>query len=120
MRAATLEIIAPMPTFYAQCKNCDFMFRQADTGLNKEVLSEYPVEFKREYFRLHDLVNELKTSFGERLLIKVVDSMSLEGIIKCIKHRCFKSPAFILNGKEKRMGLLSSEELKNFVGKNLI
>lgn len=120
MPTATLEIIAPLPTFYAQCKNCDFMFRQADVKLNEKVLSEYPEDFKKEYFRLYELINELKNLFREKLLIRVIDSMSPEGIIKCIKYRCFKSPAFILNGKEKKAGWPSSEELKNFVNKNLI
>lgn len=120
MPSAILEVIAPMPTFYAQCKNCDFIFRQAEVGLNEKVLSEYPEDFKKDYFRLYDLISGLKSFFKERLSIRVIDSMSPEGLIKCLKYRCFKSPAFILNGKEKRTGWLSSEKLKNLVAKNLI
>jgi len=42
--------------------------------------------------------------FGDRLQFSVVDVASVEGLVKSIRHRARRFPAFIVDGRERIIG----------------
>lgn len=119
MGKVVLEVITPMPTFYSHCLHCETMLKRCDINVNREVLASYPEHVQEDYFKLSDLVREAHNSFGGKLTIKVIDTMSIEGMAKCIKYWNMKYPLFVVNGKEKRVGWPTKEELKSLIGKHI-
>ncbi len=67
-------------------------------------LNEYPEDVKEEYLYLSEWIRELSRKYREKILIRVTDAQSLQGFCKSIRHRVFRYPAFIINGKEKYTG----------------
>lgn len=91
------------------------MFKEANLNLHSDTLKSYPDDVQEEYFKLSSLVRDVQSYFGHHIKIKVIDPTTFEGIYKSIKYRTRKYPSFVINGKEKRVGWMDAEELKNFI-----
>lgn len=115
MKKIYLEIITPVLTFYSHCEHCMYVFKEAGLKLHEDTLCAYPDDVQKEYFKLSELVREVQEHFGSKLLIRVIDPTTLEGIYKSIKYWSRKYPLFVINGKEKRVGWQDIEELKNVI-----
>jgi hypothetical protein len=106
MKPVYVEIIAKVLTTFGQCKRCDLVCELA--GVNKNIyddqLNEYPEEVKDEFLRLSDWIRELTRLYKHRILIRVIDAQSPMGILKSLRHRAWKYPAFIVEGKDKYVG----------------
>ena len=83
-------------------------------------LNEYPEHVKEDYLYLSEWIRELSRKYGEKILIRVTDAQSLQGIVKSIRYLVFRYPAFIINrrkkytGKDKlRLDALLQEEMGN-------
>jgi hypothetical protein len=77
-------------------------------GLKKKkdnmILNEYPEEVKEDYLYLSNWIREISQKYGPKILIKIIDAQSLQGIYKAIRHWVFRYPAFIINNKKKYVG----------------
>ncbi len=67
-------------------------------------LNEYPDDLKEDYLYLSDWIRELSRRYQEKILIRVIDAQSLQGVYESIRHRVFRYPAFIINQKKKYSG----------------
>jgi hypothetical protein len=67
-------------------------------------LNEYPEELKEEYLFLSNWIKELAQKYRERILIKVIDVQSLQGVLKSIRYWVHRYPTFIVNKKGKYTG----------------
>jgi hypothetical protein len=67
-------------------------------------LNEYPEDLKEDYLFLSEWIKELSWKYRERILIKIIDAQSLQGVYESIRHRVFRYPAFIINQKKKYSG----------------
>jgi len=67
-------------------------------------LNEYPEDVKKDYLFLSAWIRELSQKYGREILIRVTDAQSLQGFYRSIRHRAFRYPAFIINGKKRYMG----------------
>jgi hypothetical protein len=83
-------------------------------------LNEYPEDLKEDYLFLSGWIRELSQSYREKILIRITDAQSLQGVFKSIRYRAFRYPAFIINGRKKytgkdkaRLQSLLQEELGN-------
>lgn len=119
MGIVVLEIITPMPTFFSHCPHCETMLKKADINVNEEIFSSYPKDLQEDYFKLCSLAGEVQKVYGEKLSIRVIDPMSIEGIFKCIKYWSTKFPLFVVNGEARRTGWLDQEELKDFLDRHI-
>ncbi len=68
-------------------------------------LNEYPEDVKGEYLFLSHWIRELAQKYRERLLIRVIDVQSLQGLLKSIRYGIHRYPSFIINKKEKYTGM---------------
>lgn len=70
----------------------------------KRALDEYPQGWQDEYQRLTDWVYELADRYGDRILIKVIDPQSPEGLFKSLRYRVRHYPTWVVNGKKRIVG----------------
>ena len=66
--------------------------------------AEYPQEWQDDYQRLADWVYDLAGRYGDRLLIKVIDPQSPEGLLKSLRYRVRRYPTFVIDGRKKVVG----------------
>jgi hypothetical protein len=88
------------------CTSCELVLAGAGVGENPttRALEEYPQEWQDDYRRLTDWVYDLADRYGDRLLIKVIDPQSPEGLLKSLRYRVRSYPTFVIEGKTRVVG----------------
>jgi len=97
-----VEVIAYAPTQFFHCQHCEFVWQ--DIGLGQRLRadqldSSLPADLIRDYADLSDWVRKLVNHYGERLVVKVIDAVSLEGVWKSLRYGARRYPAVIIAGK---------------------
>jgi len=109
MKPLTVEIIAYAPTQYFHCQHCEVFWKATDTGGVKKFHADaletsIPSEMMQEYRSLSDWVLAAVERFGGRVTFKIVDAMSLEGVLKSLRYRVRRFPALVIAGKGTPIG----------------
>lgn len=103
-----VEILAYAPTQYFHCQHCEFVWQQ--TGATKQfhqesLESSIPQELYKEFADLSAWVLDTVEAYDGRVVFKVVDAASVEGLLKSVRYGARKYPAFIIDGRTKYTGL---------------
>ena len=104
---AHIEILAYAPTEFYHCQHCEIVWGHIGLGerLHREQrASALPADLQAEYAAISDWVQRAFDRYGERLTVRVVDAASIEGLIKSIRHRVRRFPAFVVDGRERIVG----------------
>ncbi len=106
MEPLRLEVIAPTLQGLGMCTGCELVMAEAgmDESPAERALSEYPTEWQAEFQRLSDWVYDLAGRYGDRILIKVIDPQSPEGLLKSVRYRVRRYPTWVVNGKTRIAG----------------
>lgn len=109
MKPLMVEVIAYAPTQFFHCQHCEFVFEAAEIkGVQKfhadSVLDSMPPDMMKEYQGLSDWVMEAVERYGGRVIFKVIDATSVEGLLKSVRYGVRKYPAVVVNGKDKQIG----------------
>ena len=102
-----VEIIAYAPTAFYHCTHCEVAWREmgATNRIHEEqVESSLPEDLLQEYQVVSDWVKELFRAHCDRVVLKVIDAASLEGVYKSLRYNARRYPAVIVNGKSKFIG----------------
>ncbi len=102
-----VEILAYAPTQFFHCQHCEFIWQQTGAGarLHQEQLeSSIPPDLQKEYADLSEWVRSTVESYEGRVVFKVVDVASMEGLIKSVRYGARRYPAFVVDGREKYIG----------------
>ena len=88
------------------CNSCEMMMAQANLGQapHERGLDEYPPEWQEQFKRLTSTIFSLADRYQDRLLIRIWDPRSLQGMLKSIRHGVRRYPTFIVNGHGKVTG----------------
>ncbi len=117
MRESKLEIISKQVTLLGHCTFCDNVMLGFNIRPQEGQLEEYPVEFRRKILVMSELINSIANRFNN-LKIVIYDAASITGLLKMLKHMCFRDPVFILNGKViYRGGIPSYKELESVISR---
>lgn len=106
MTGVGVQVIAPIHVGLGLCTACELVLSEAGVGEHpgQRALDEYPEEWQEDYRRLIDWVYDLADRYGDRILIKVIDPQSPEGLIKSLRYRVRSYPTWIVNGKKRIVG----------------
>jgi hypothetical protein len=102
-----VEIIAYAPTAFYHCTHCEVAWQEigATNRIHEEqVASSLPEDLIMEYQIVSDWVNEMFRSYGDRIIIKIIDAASIEGFYKSLRHNARHYPAIIVDGKSRFIG----------------
>ena len=107
MQPVEVEVFSPVPEGWGICLSCEMLMARAnmDKAPYERGLDEYPPEWKKDFQRLSDLVLDLAACYGDRILIRIWDPRSLQGMFKSIRYGVRRYPTFVINGHEKVTGL---------------
>jgi hypothetical protein len=102
-----VEVLTYAPTEFYHCLHCEIVWQ--DVGLGQRVRAEQrnaglPSDLQAEYQAISDWAARAHQQYAQRLQVKVVDVASIEGVIKAIRHRVPRFPAFIVDGHERIIG----------------
>lgn len=103
-----VEIITYAPTAFYHCTHCEVAWREmgATNRIHDEqVQSSLPADMAREYEQISDWVREMFRVHCDRLVIKVIDAASLEGVYKSLRHNARRYPAVIVGGTSRYTGI---------------
>ena len=109
MNPVMVEVIAHAPTQYFHCQHCEFVWNQAEIESVKKfhadaLATSLPTELLADYRTLSAWITNAVERFGGRVVFKVIDAASLEGVYKSLRYGARKYPAVIINGKDKYIG----------------
>ena len=99
-----VEIIAYAPTAFYHCTHCEVAWRElgASNRIHEEqVESSLPEDMVKEYARVSEWVRDIFGRHCDRILVKVIDAASIEGVYKSLRYNARRYPAVIV-GKSSR------------------
>lgn len=109
MKPLMVEVIAYAPTQFFHCQHCEFVFEAAAVpGVKKfhtdTAQDSMPLDMMKEYAGLSDWVMDSVERYGGRVIFKVIDATSVEGLLKSVRYGVRKYPAIVIDGKQKQLG----------------
>ena len=110
-----IEFVGIMPTLYSHCLHCMEAMHGAGLEPYSEQLEEYPEDIKKQYFTLSDIAQKLRKEFDGAVLFDAIDTASLLGMWKTIKHRIIRTPCVLVDGKKVFSHLPEYAELREKV-----
>jgi hypothetical protein len=123
MKPLTVEVIAYAPTQFYHCTHCEVLFQEAKVeGVRKfhadTVETSMPPDMMQEYHKLSDWVLNAVERYDGRVVFKIIDAASMEGVLKSVRYGVRHYPVVVVNGKAKQTGVdFSSAE--SFIDQNL-
>jgi hypothetical protein len=106
VKTVRLEVIAPTLQEIGLCSACELVL--ADTDVTRQgaerALDEYPKDWQDDFRRLTDWVYDFADRYGDRILIKVIDPQSPEGLFKSLRYWVRRYPTWVVNGKKRVVG----------------
>lgn len=124
MKPLMVEVIAYAPTQYFHCLHCEVLFQEAEVKGAKKfhddaLETSMPPEMMQEYRNLSDWVLNAVERYGGRVVFKVIDAASMEGLLKSVRYGVRQYPAVVINGKEKQTGA-DFQKADSLIDRNLI
>src|SRR5512146_924918 len=107
-----VEIIAYAPTAFYHCTHCEVAWRElgASNRIHEEqVESSLPEDMVKEYARVSEWVRDIFGRHCDRILVKVIDAASIEGVYKSLRYNARRYPAVIVGKSARFIGSKSLE-----------
>jgi len=102
MKPVTVTIITYAPTAFFHCQHCELTFQEMGIGerlRRQEAAEALPEDLGREFAQLSDWVRAVVARHGPRVHLNVVDAVSIEGVLASLRHRVFRYPAVVVDGR---------------------
>jgi hypothetical protein len=102
-----VEILAYAPTAYYHCMHCEVAWREmgkSNRVQEEQLESSLPEDLAREYHAVSDWVKEIFALYGDRLIVKVIDAASIEGVVKSLRYKTRRFPAVIVEQQARFSG----------------
>ena len=99
-----VEVVAYAPTAFYHCTHCEVVWQEAgfSDGLRREqVAGALPPDLLADYQRVSDWVHRLLRLYCDRVAVKVIDAVSVEGAWRSLRHGLRRYPAVIVAGSER-------------------
>lgn len=102
MRPVSVEVITYAPTAFFHCQHCELTFGRvglAEKIRRDQAATSLPEDLGHDFEVLAEWANRLARQYGPRVHLRVVDVASLEGVLHSLRHRVFRYPAVIVDGR---------------------
>jgi hypothetical protein len=63
-----------------------------------------PPDLQAEFAAIADWVAAAQARYGDQLQVKLIDVASIEGVLKALRYRTRRFPAFVIDGRERIVG----------------
>lgn len=102
MRPVSVEVITYAPTAFFHCQHCELTFGRvglAEKIRRDQAATSLPDDLGRDFEALADWASRLVGRYGPRIHFRVVDAASVEGVLHSLRHRVFRYPAVVVDGR---------------------
>ena len=99
-----VEIIAYAPTAYYHCTHCEVAWREIGVTNRihqEQTQSSLPPDLVQDYQAVSDWVKEIFQRYCDRVIVKVIDAASPEGLVKSLRYRVRRYPAIIVDHRSR-------------------
>jgi hypothetical protein len=102
----SVDVLAILPEGWGLCNSCEVLMARADLDQAPpdRGLDEYPPEWQADFQRLSALIYDMSYRYGDRILIRIFDPRSWQGLIKALRHGVRRYPTFVVDGRTKIVG----------------
>ncbi len=107
-----VEFVGIMPTLFSHCEHCMDAMHGAGLQPYSEQLEEYPKDVVKQYFELSDIAQKLRAEFDGAVFFDAIDTASLLGLWKTMKHGILKTPCVLIQGRKVFNRLPEYSELR--------
>jgi hypothetical protein len=106
MEPVQIDVFYPIPEGWGMCTTCEMMLAQANIAgaPQQRSLDEYPPELQEDFNRLSSIIYDLADRYQDKVLIRIWDPRSLQGLWHSIRFGVHKYPTFIVNKHYKQTG----------------
>lgn len=111
-----VEIIAYAPTAFYHCTHCEVAWREmgkSNRVQEEQLESSLPEDLAREYQAVSEWVKGIFQVYCDRLIVKVIDAASIEGVYKSLRYNARRYPAVIVNQQARFTGGNSLQSAAN-------
>ncbi len=101
-RPLQIEVIAYAPTAFYHCLHCELVWQQAGVGQRlhaEQLASGLPEDLQKAYRDLAAWIARLMATYCDRIAVKVIDAVSVEGWWKSLRYGARRYPAVIVDGQ---------------------
>ena len=98
----TVTVITYAPTVFTHCQHCEIAFGEVGLGeriRREEAASALPEDLAVEFARLSDWLRRVVVRHGPRIHVQVIDAASVEGVLASVRHRAWRHPAVLVDGR---------------------
>lgn len=105
-----VQIFAHVLGSMSHCSHCQVFIDGAGVGeqVHMKDIESFPREWLQEWQQLSDLILQLAEKYRDRIVIKIVDAQSPQGLWAAIRRGIRRYPTFLVEG-EKYTGLDQGE-----------
>jgi len=106
VKAVQVDVIALLPEGWGLCQSCEVLLAQAnlDQAPPQRGLDELPPEWQADFRRLSALIFDLADRYRDRVLIRVYDPRSVQGLVKALRYGARRYPTFVVAGRTRVVG----------------
>ncbi len=114
-----VEVIAHVLGSMDHCSHCQVFLDGAGVGgrIHQQDLASYPKEWMEEWNKLSDLIYDITEKHAGKLIVKITDAQSPQGLWAAIRKGVRKHPTFIVSG-DKYTGL-DEDEVMGLISRHL-
>jgi hypothetical protein len=114
-----VEVIAHVLGSMSHCSHCQVFLDGAGIGgkIHQADLDAYPPEWMDEWKRLSDLIFNLTEAFAGKLIVRITDAQSPQGLWAAIRRGIRKYPTFVVGG-EKYTGV-DEDKARELIARHL-
>ncbi len=108
MESILIEVITPtLANLEIGCHGCQvFMGLSGIRSKNRKASEqEFPPGVFEQNQQIIECLNELRRIYSDRIRVRIIDALSLEGLWKQLRHRVFHLPAWIVDGQASYSGV---------------
>ena len=112
-RPLRVEVIAYAPTAFYHCLHCELVWREAGLGgsvRQEQIETGLPEDLQKAYQDLAVWIARLMALYYDRIAVKVVDAVSIEGWWKSLRYGARRYPAVIVEGQVFTGGAFAAAE----------
>lgn len=115
-----IEVVTHVAGSMDHCGQCQVIFNSVGIGgqIHQEDVASYPEDFIKDWERLSEWVFSLAETYPGRLIIRITDAQSMNGLWKAISKGVRKYPTFIIEGEDQYQGW-DNEVLNSLISKHL-
>jgi hypothetical protein len=97
-----VEVIAHVLGSMDHCSHCQVFLDGAGIGgkIHQDDLDAYPPEWMDEWKRLSDVILNLAEAYAGRLVIRITDAQSPQGLWAAIRRGIRRYPTFVVGGEK--------------------